>query len=124
MTRGTAFLVAGMSGFLGIALGAFGAHALKGVLASHQTLAIWNTAVLYHLIHAPILLWLAGRERIVIMPILLFGSGILLFSGSLYALALTDIRWLGAITPLGGLLLMAGWLWIALKGWRQEGSER
>ena len=124
MSRRAAFLVAGVSGFLGIALGAFGAHALKGVLASHQTLAIWNTAVLYHLIHAPILLWLAGRERIVIMPILLFGSGILLFSGSLYALALTDIRWLGAITPFGGLLLMAGWLWIALKGWRQEGSER
>jgi uncharacterized membrane protein YgdD (TMEM256/DUF423 family) len=123
MTRRAAFLVAGVTGFLGIALGAFGAHALKGVLASHQTLAIWNTAVLYHLIHAPVLLWLAGRERIIITPILLFSLGVILFSGSLYALALTDIRWIGAITPFGGLLLMAGWLWIAIMAWHEKATS-
>ena len=124
MNRRAAFLVAGITGFLGIALGAFGAHALKGVLEAHQMSAVWNTAVLYHLIHAPVLLWLAGRRTICTTPIFLFGSGILLFSGSLYALALTTLHWLGAITPLGGLLLMVGWLWIAFAAWRVEGSEQ
>ena len=124
MNRRAAFLVAGITGFIGIALGAFGAHALKGVLEAHQMSAVWNTAVLYHLIHAPVLLWLAGRRLICTTPILLFGSGILLFSGSLYALALTTLHWLGAITPFGGLLLMAGWLWIAFAAWRAERSEQ
>jgi len=124
MNRRAAFLVAGITGFLGIALGAFGAHALKVVLEAHQMSAVWNTAVLYHLIHAPVLLWLAGRRTICTTPIFLFGSGILLFSGSLYALALTTLHWLGAITPLGGLLLMVGWLWIAFAAWRVEGSEQ
>lgn len=120
MSRRAAFLVAGLVGFFGIALGAFGAHALKDVLQLHHSLVIWNTAVLYHLIHAPVLLWLAGRKTVSSLPIIFFTSGILLFSGSLYALAVTDIRWLGAITPIGGLLLMAGWLWIALMLHRSE----
>ncbi len=123
MNRRAAFLVAGIIGFFGIALGAFGAHALKGMLEAHQMSAVWGTAVLYHLIHAPVLLWLAGRAKISTTPILLFGSGILLFSGSLYALALTNIHGLGVITPFGGLLLMAGWLWIAFAAWHQEGRE-
>ncbi len=120
MSRRAAFLVAGLVGFLGIALGAFGAHALKDVLQLHHSRMIWNTAVLYHLIHAPVLLWLAGRKTVSVLPMILFTCGILFFSGSLYALALSDISWLGMITPLGGLLLMAGWLWIALMLYRTE----
>jgi uncharacterized membrane protein YgdD (TMEM256/DUF423 family) len=120
MNRRVAFLVAGLIGFLGIALGAFGAHALKDQLLAHHMLEVWSTAVLYHLIHAPVLLWLAGRKRISALAVSLFVGGILLFSGSLYALALTDKHLLGAITPLGGVLFMAGWLWIAIAAFRSE----
>lgn len=123
MNRRTAFLVAGLVGFLGVALGAFGAHALKEVLLQHHTRGIWNTAVLYHLVHVPVLLWLAGRKIVSALPAIFFTFGILFFSGSLYALALSDIRWLGAITPIGGLLLLAGWLWLAFFAYRAEGTE-
>lgn len=120
MTRRTAFLVAGVAGFLGIAFGAFGAHALREMLSAKQMLGVWDKGVLYHLIHVPVLLWLAGRKSISVLAMSLFGSGILLFSGSLYALALTSIHRLGIITPVGGLLLMAGWLWIAFAAFHKE----
>ena len=123
MNRRVALLVAGLSGFLGIALGAFGAHLLKHLLTLNHTIAIWNTAVLYQLVHAPVLLWLAGRKTIPTHPILLFSAGGFLFSGSLYALSLTGLHWLGAITPVGGLLLLAGWVWIAFFGYREESPE-
>jgi uncharacterized membrane protein YgdD (TMEM256/DUF423 family) len=104
--------------FLGVALGAFGAHALRDRLtpAMHQ---VWNTAVLYHLLHAVALFALglyakSSGADVKIGGGLLF-AGILLFSGSLYALALTGIRPLGAITPIGGLLFLAGWAWLAVK---------
>jgi uncharacterized membrane protein YgdD (TMEM256/DUF423 family) len=112
--------VAGLTGFLGIGLGAFGAHALKGVLEIHHAREIWNTAVLYHLVHAPVLLWLAREQSVTRIPFLCFVFGILLFSGSLYLLAVTGITWLGAVTPIGGLLLMAGWASIAWNGFRSE----
>lgn len=118
MTRRAALITAGTAGFLGIALGAFGAHALKGVLEASQTRDLWNTAVLYHLVHAPALLWAATAETLLRSVILCWSAGILLFSGSLYALALTKISWLGAITPIGGLLLMAGWAIIAIRALR------
>ena len=112
--------VAGLTGFLGIGLGAFGAHALKGVLEIHHAREIWNTAVLYHLVHAPVLLWLAREQSVPRIPFLCFVFGILIFSGSLYLLAVTGITWLGAVTPIGGLLLMAGWASIAWNGFRSE----
>jgi len=115
MSRRTALIVAGATGFLGIALGAFGAHALKSVLDANQSRDLWNTAVLYHLIHSPALLWAATAEQLLTGVILCWSLGVILFSGSLYALALTKISLLGAITPIGGLLLMAGW---ALAGFR------
>jgi uncharacterized membrane protein YgdD (TMEM256/DUF423 family) len=124
MNRRTAFLVAGITGFLGVALGAFGAHGLKLLLSLHHGAEIWSTAVLYHLIHVPVLLWLAGRKIVSALPIIFFTLGILFFSGSLYALALSEIRWLGAITPIGGLLLVAGWLWIAFLAYRTESIEQ
>jgi len=120
MERRAALMVAGATGFLGIALGAFGAHALKGLLEIHHAREIWNTAVLYHLVHAPVLLWLAREQSVPRIPFLCFAFGILIFSGSLYLLAVTGITWLGAVTPIGGLLLMVGWAWIAWSGLRPE----
>jgi len=118
MSRRAALFVAGLTGFLGIALGAFGAHALHGLLAANETRDLWNTAVLYHLVHAPALLWAATAEPFLTGAILYWTAGIILFSGSLYALALTKISALGAITPIGGLLLMAGWAIVGIRALR------
>ena len=115
MTRRAARIMAAATGLLAIALGAFGAHALRGVLEANQSRDLWNTAVLYHLVHAPALLWAATAEPFLQGAILCWLLGILLFSGSLYALAFTKISVLGAITPVGGLLLMAGWAIVGLR---------
>jgi len=96
-------------GFTAVALGAFGAHGLKHLLAAHDTAAIWQTAVLYHLAHAVASLWASDRRPAVAW---VWAAGITIFSGSLYVLALTNLRWLGAITPIGGILLLAGWAMI------------
>lgn len=101
----------------GILLGAFGAHALRGVLGA-AALGWWQTGVQYQTWQAIGLVALAGAGgRRMGLPALLLAAGTLIFSGSLYAMALTDARWLGAITPLGGLLLIAGWLLAAWRGW-------
>ena len=94
--------------FLAVALGAFGAHALKTTLMANDSRSIWNTAVLYHFLHglALIVLSTQNTNRVACY---LFLAGILLFSGSLYALATTHAVWLGAITPLGGLCFLVGW---------------
>jgi len=115
--RGVLFTAAA-TGLLAIALGAFGAHALRGVLEANQTRDLWNTAVLYHLVHAPALLWAATAEPFLQGAILCWTAGIILFSGSLYALALTKISILGAITPVGGVLLMAGWAIVGIRALR------
>ncbi len=111
MTAVRATRIAAAFGFLAVVLGAFGAHALHGVLAANQTTAIWEKAVMYHFIHAVVLLLLAltARGPLATKPFLCFGAGVLIFCGSLYTLALTNLKWLGAITPVGGLLLLAGW---------------
>ena len=110
--------IAAILGFCGVALGAFGAHALKSHLSSDMML-VWHTAVFYHLIHVVALLALGLYAKSsgvdLKIPGLLFIVGILLFSGSLYALAVTGIKPLGAITPLGGLCFLAGWGWLVLK---------
>lgn len=98
--------IAALFGASGVILGAFGAHGLKAVLLAHQSVEIWHTASTYHLLHAAVLLWASSR----ILAFRLFAAGIVLFSGSLYLLALSSVKWLGAVTPLGGLLLIAGWL--------------
>lgn len=106
-------LLAALFGALGVMLGAFGAHALKARLEPAQ-LDVWSTAVEYHLIHAVALLAVAlfgaATDRAVSWPAAGFTAGILLFSGSLYGLALGGPRWLGPVTPLGGLCFIAGWL--------------
>ena len=101
-----------------VAFGAFGAHALRGVL-SEQQLGWWQTAVQYQLWHALALLALAALRPPRAGAIAwLLGGGALLFSGSLYLMALTDARWLGAITPLGGLAMILGWFLFAWQAAR------
>ena len=127
--------LAGALGFLGVALGAFGAHGLRERLAPGM-LDVYKTGVLYHLLHAVALLALAlGAARspsgpshpastplasraLVARPravAALWAAGVVVFSGSLYALALTGATALGAVAPLGGLLLMAGWVTLAIN---------
>ena len=115
MSSSTAQRLAALAGFLAVALGAFGAHGLKAVLEKNGTLAVWQTAALYHLVHAVVLLVFAQKAAVARLPFALFSAGIVVFSGSLYALAVTNVKWLGAITPLGGVCLLAGWLTLAWK---------
>ena len=110
---------ASILGATGVGLGAFGAHALKARLQTAGTESTWDTAVQYHLLHAVALLvlgvWARHSEAIVgsiNTSGWLFVAGIILFSGSLYGLALGGPRWLGPVTPLGGLAFIAGWLWL------------
>lgn len=111
----TPLRIASLLGASGVALGAFGAHGLKAVLSANQTLEIWHTASWYHLLHSVVLLWVAGRQKLNPLAFQLLAAGIVVFSGSLYVLAVSNIRWLGAITPLGGVALIAGWLALLRK---------
>jgi uncharacterized membrane protein YgdD (TMEM256/DUF423 family) len=104
-----------------VAAGAFGAHALKGRL-SPEMLAVFETGVRYQLVHALALLavaWAATRWRSPAIAAAgwLFAAGIVLFSGSLYALCVTGARGLGVVTPLGGVAFIAGWLALAWGAW-------
>jgi uncharacterized membrane protein YgdD (TMEM256/DUF423 family) len=101
-------------GFIAVGAGAFGAHGLSQTL-SEKGLAVWKTAAEYQMYHALALVALGASAMNVPSAGWAFVIGVLIFSGSLYALALTDIRWLGAITPIGGVAFLAGW---ALWGWR------
>jgi len=115
------WVLAGLDGLLMVALGAFGAHALKETLGPQGT-EWWRTAVLYQGLHlAPLLALslLPGGGRLALAAGICFLAGTLLFSGSLYALALSGIRGLGAVTPVGGLLLLAGWACLAALGLRR-----
>ncbi|MFZ1181237.1 MAG: DUF423 domain-containing protein [Herbaspirillum sp.] len=117
-------ILAGLNMFIAVAAGAFGAHGLKRIL-DPDMLAVWQTAVTYHLAHAlgmfavallmprfdaAILGWAGG----------VMFTGIVIFSGSLYLLALTGIRLLGAITPVGGIALLASWLLVAWSGCKTQ----
>ena len=106
-------IISAISGALAVAAGAFGAHGLRDRVTADQ-LAAWSTATQYHLIHSAVLLALAlyalYADKSIRLPASLFLAGVLLFSGSIYLLVLTPWRWLGPITPIGGLCLIAGWL--------------
>ncbi len=109
-TSANAFRAAAFLGFAGVALGAFGAHGLEKGFASYPKAAHWwETAVFYHLIHTVVLLLLACMRPFPALAWQLFAGGIVIFSGSLYLMALTHVLWLGAITPIGGLCFLAGW---------------
>lgn len=115
MSPAAAQRLAAIAGFLAVALGAFGAHGLKGILIAHDRVDEWQKAALYHLVHAVLLLALAQQPNVARLPFAFISAGILLFSGSLYAFALTNVRWLVALTPIGGVCLLAGWLLLALR---------
>src|SRR5215469_13308684 len=108
------FRIAAVLCFLAVALGAFGAHGLRSTLEGRGMIDVWNKAVFYHFIHAIALLVLALYGTINRGASLLLLIGILLFSGSLYLLAVTNLRWLGAVTPFGGLCFLAAWAWLVL----------
>jgi uncharacterized membrane protein YgdD (TMEM256/DUF423 family) len=115
----TFLLVGSLLGFLGVAAGAFGAHALRSRLSA-EMLGVFETAVRYQMYHVLALLIVAaavgrlGGARLLTMAGWSFVAGIVLFSGSLYALALSGVSALGAITPLGGLALLIGWACLAI----------
>lgn len=124
MTLKIAFMFAALAGALGVVLGAFGAHALRGNIEP-RLIETFQTAVQYQLIHALALLlvsltmgWL-GQSLSLEISAYAFIAGIVLFSGSLYGLVLTEMRWLGPVTPLGGLCLIVGWLSLLVGGFRQ-----
>ncbi len=118
------FIILGsLSAFLGVGLGAFGAHGLK-TRVPPEMLTVWETAVLYHLVHAlgllliGILCHLMPEVALVRNAGWALLAGTLLFSGSLYILVLTGVKPLGMITPLGGIAFLAGWLLLAIAAWQ------
>jgi uncharacterized membrane protein YgdD (TMEM256/DUF423 family) len=119
----TFLLMASLFGGLAVALGAFGAHALESRMSA-ELLSTYEVGVRYHFYHALALLGVVAvisrwpEAGAAVWAGWLFVAGIVIFSGSLYILAFTGIRWLGAITPIGGVAFIAGWLclaWVALK---------
>lgn len=120
-------MAAALSGFIAVALGAFGAHGLKQRLSA-DLLAVYQTGVQYHFYHTFALL--AVGLLMLHMPAnnllrwsgLLFIAGIVIFSGSLYVLSLTGVKWLGAITPLGGVAFLVAWLLLARAAWTGASS--
>jgi uncharacterized membrane protein YgdD (TMEM256/DUF423 family) len=115
-------LAGAVAGFVAVAAGAFGAHGLEGRVPS-ELLSTFETGVRYHAWHALALVALAPVAARWPDPLwgvagALFLAGIVVFSGSLYVLTLTGARWWGAVTPLGGVSFLAGWVCLAVGGWR------
>lgn len=112
-SQATLVVLAAGLGFTGVACGALGAHAVKAL--GPEALEWWNTAAKYHLLHA-LAVGLAGAVKVRRAALVagLFTAGVVLFSGSLYALALTGVRGLGMVTPFGGLCFLAGWAALAV----------
>ena len=130
MSSRAAAITACIAGLLAVILGAFAAHALRERLTAEQ-LAIWRTAVDYQFWHALALfgvsIWTRqaaprthARSKPLSIAAIAFAMGILLFCGSLYALALGAPRWTGAITPLGGVAFIIGWLSMLVAAWREH----
>jgi uncharacterized membrane protein YgdD (TMEM256/DUF423 family) len=116
------FIIGSIAGLLGVGLGAFGAHALQNVLQGEME-NTYQTAVRYHLIHAVALLavaWAVSHWDSALLPMAgySFVVGLILFSGSLYALSVTGLRALGAITPFGGIAFLLGWALLALGAYQ------
>lgn len=111
-----------ISGFLAVALGAFGAHALASRV-EESLLEVYRTGVLYHLVHSVVilacgLLLLYKDDKRLRWAATYFLAGIVLFSGSLYIMTVTGARWLGAVTPFGGIAFLSGWTQLAVTGWK------
>lgn len=119
------WLLGSFFGLTGVSLGAFGAHALDARLEALDTKAVWETAVDYQMWHALALLvlaWSPKASRRLSIAGACFGVGTLLFSGSLYWLALEGPRWLGPVTPIGGLLFIVGWLLLIATAFEREST--
>lgn len=121
MTERPLIVLAALNMIAAVGAGAFGAHGLKQTLSTDM-LAVWQTGVLYHLAHALglfVVALLVARygSGMTIAGWIMF-AGIVIFSGSLYLLAVTGARWLGAITPLGGVAFLVAWAWVAWAAWR------
>lgn len=120
----TFFTLGSLFALLGVAAGAFGAHFLKALLTADM-LAVYETAIRYQMYHAFALLavgWASHQYRAACLRLAgwMFVLGILLFSGSLYAVSLSGVRWLGAVTPLGGIAFLAGWGLLAAAAYKQR----
>lgn len=115
MTADRAQRIAATLGLLGVVLGAFGAHALQPRLLTLGTNALWQKAEFYHFLHAGMMYLIAVQRPFRLLPWAAWAVGVVVFSGSLYALALTDLRWLGAITPIGGVAFIVGWGALAIR---------
>jgi uncharacterized membrane protein YgdD (TMEM256/DUF423 family) len=120
----TFFAIGAVLAGLGVALGAFGAHGLKSTLSADM-LANFETGVRYQMVHALALLVVAlalgmaqWQNRLLVVGGWLFVVGVVIFSGSLYVLSITGLRWLGAITPIGGVAFIAGWVCLAIAALR------
>lgn len=116
--------IAAINMAIAVALGAFGAHGLENIVSAQQ-LEWWHTATLYLFIHALGLLVVGLLIRLKYTTqttAWLLQIGIIIFAGSLYAMTLGAPRWFGAITPIGGVLMIVGWLWLALSTFRLESS--
>ena len=112
MTQRTILIIASITGFLSVAIGAFGAHALKAILTANNRLETFELASRYQFYHALAICFvglLAEKFPGIGTSAIFFLAGIIIFSGSLYALSLTNQTWFGAITPIGGICLLIGW---------------
>lgn len=120
--------IAAISGFLAVAFGAFGAHGLESILDPSQ-LATYQTGVEYHFYHTLALFGVGilaqhhNEASMLKLSGVMFALGIIIFSGSLYLLAVSGIRWLGAITPLGGLGFLVGWAALLRFAWQQKETD-
>jgi uncharacterized membrane protein YgdD (TMEM256/DUF423 family) len=122
MTDRQLVIAASLTLLVGVMAGAFGAHAMRGKLTPDM-MAVWQTAVLYQLVHGLGMLAIAALGSRMPSPLLsasgtLMLAGVVIFSGSLYVLSATGTKWLGAITPIGGLAFIAAWGMVALAAYR------
>lgn len=116
-------MIAALCGLVAVALGAFGAHALRSLLGGMATVDTWNTASLYHLVHSVVLLCIALARPGARLSFWLFLAGIVLFSGSLYVFSVTGMKAVAMAAPVGGTCLMAGWLALAFGPLRASGNS-
>jgi uncharacterized membrane protein YgdD (TMEM256/DUF423 family) len=125
--RSTFLILGALSAFIGVGMGAFGAHGLKAILAPDM-LAAYKTGVTYQMWHALGLILIAlllqqNAGKLLIWAGWFMFSGIILFSGSLYLLTILNVKWLGMITPFGGLAFLVAWMLVVIFAWNQNADE-